>query len=426
VSFSGPDSFEPSDPHGLLFGDEPGISLLDEFADVQEVPADHAGRPGQPASSPGAATRRAAVAPVGRGHARSHLRRRRRRRQFLSTVAVALVVVLGFVGWYVYTREFGPTDYTGGGTGSVVIQVQPGDGADAIGATLSHDGVVRSSGAFTRAAAASTAAGSIQPGFYRLRRHMSGESALALMLDPSAHLVEKVTIPEGTTEQGVVSKLAATLGVPISQAQAAAKDVANLGLPEGYASATGGPPVSAEGFLYPDTYDFDPGTTVASALQQMTSEFTGEDRSISFADDAKKLGITPYQALIIASMAQAEVKFATDAPKVARVILNRIAAKIPLKIDASSVYAAELAGLNLSTVTYSTINSPYNTYLHNGLPPTPIGNPGESSLEAAVTPAAGNWMYYVNGDAAGHLFFTNSEPAFEAAVAACQNNHWGC
>jgi UPF0755 protein len=161
-------------------------------------------------------------------------------------------------------------------------------------------------------------------------------------------------------------------------------------------------------------------------LQQMAAEFTTEDKQLGFADGAKKLGITPYQALIIASMAQAEVKFASDAPKVVRVILNRLASNMPLKIDAASVYAAEIQNLNLSDVNYATIDSPYNTYTHSGLPPTPIGNPGEPMLQAAISPAAGDWLYYVNGDSQGHLFFTDSETAFEQAVAQCQANHWGC
>ena len=108
----------------------------------------------------------------------------------------------------------------------------------------------------------------------------------------------------------------------------------------------------------------------------MTAEFTSEDRQLGFADGAKKLGITPYQALIMASIEQAEVKFDSDAPKVARVILNRLASNMPLQIDATSVYAAELQGLQLSQVNYADLQSPYNSYLHAGLPPTPIGNPG--------------------------------------------------
>ena len=337
-------------------------------------------------------------------------------------IVVALGAVVALSGWFAYNRVFAARDYTGPGSGSILVEVHPGDGADAIGTTLLQDGVVRSKRAFTNAASHNSKASSIRPGRYKLRKQMSAKAALDLLLDP---VVEKVTIPEGAIEKDVITKLAAVLGVPAATVQAATKDTANLNLPGGYSSASGDL-TSGEGFLYPDTYTFDPGTTAAEALSQMISEFTNEDRSISFATKAKALGSTPYEALIIASIAQSEVKFADDAPKVARVVLNRVAADKPLQIDATSAYAAKLRGLDPVKVIYATIDSPYNSYLHAGLPPTPIGNPGESSLKAAVDPAQGNWLYYVNGDAAGHMFFTNDEAAFTAAVAQCKANHWGC
>jgi UPF0755 protein len=77
-------------------------------------------------------------------------------------------------------------------------------------------------------------------------------------------------------------------------------------------------------------------------------------------------------------------------------------------------------------VIYADVNGPYNTYKHDGLPPTPISNPGADALAGAAHPAAGNWLYYVNSDKAGHLFFTNSATQFEKAVAKCRANHWGC
>ena len=110
----------------------------------------------------------------------------------------------------------------------------------------------------------------------------------------------------------------------------------------------------------------------------------------------------------------------------ARVILNRIAAKVPLQVDATSAYAAKLSNLDPTKVIYAKIDSPYNTYTHDGLPPTPIASPGETAMKAAVHPASGNWLYYVNSDAKGDLFFTNSESAFETAAAKCRDNHWGC
>jgi UPF0755 protein len=248
-----------------------------------------------------------------------------------------------------------------------------------------------------------------------------------MLLDPANKIVNKVSVPEGTIEKDVITKLATGLKLPVSEVQAAAGDVANLGLPDGYFKpGTQDPPTSAEGFLYPDTYNFDPGTTAVVALQQMASEFTTEDRSIGFAAGANKLKITPYQALIIASIVEGEAKFDTDRAKVARVIMNRLTAKTPLQIDATSVYAAKLQGLDPAKVDFATIKSPYNTYTNDGLPPTPITNPGDASLKAAIAPTPGNWLFYVNADGAGHLFFTNSEAAWKVAAQKCHDHNWGC
>jgi UPF0755 protein len=156
----------------------------------------------------------------------------------------------------------------------------------------------------------------------------------------------------------------------------------------------------------------------------MVTEFTAADRQLGFASQAQVLHLTPYQALIIASIAQSEAYFPEDMPKVARVILNRLAAHRNLQIDATSAYAAKLAGLDPAKQIYAQTKGPYNTYTHAGLPPTPIGNPGEAALNAAAHPAKGNWLYYVNGDAAGHLAFFHSERDFEKAVQRCRAHGW--
>jgi UPF0755 protein len=158
----------------------------------------------------------------------------------------------------------------------------------------------------------------------------------------------------------------------------------------------------------------------------MVTQFTDQARQSGFAAQAKALHITPYQELIIASIAQAEAKFPEDYGKVARVILNRIAANRPLQIDATSSYECKLAGTPSDKCIYASVAGRYNTYKHAGLPPTPIGNPGADAMDGAAHPAKGNWLFYVNDDAEGHLFFTASEAEFTKAVEKCRANHWGC
>src|SRR6201999_404851 len=107
-------------------------------------------------------------------------------------------------------------------------------------------------------------------------------------------------------------------------------------------------------------------------------------------------------------------------------ILNRLTAQRPLQIDATSAYGAKVLGLDPTKVNYATLESPYNSYTHAGLPPTPISNPGADALAAAAKPAAGDWIYYVNIDAAGHLGFYDNATDFTAAQLKCYQNNWGC
>lgn len=365
--------------------------------------------------------------------------RERRRRGVFGIVAVlllVLIVALGvFVGLPIY-RYFNPSNYSGQGNGSVIVTVAANDGATQIGATLVSAGVVASQRAFTDAADANANSRDIQPGSYRMRRHMSAADAIIRLLEPAARVNTDVVVTEGATIFDVASRLSSPpctasspsgtiCGIGLSKAAVtkALDNVNSLGLPTEF--TVGATPKSAEGFLYPATYPFDADTDADTALQTMVGKFTDQARSTDFTAQAKVLGLTPYQELIIASMVQSEAKYPDDMAKVARVILNRLQQNINLKIDATSVYGAEVLGLDPTKTIHSQLDSPYNTYTHAGLPPTPISNPGAEAMNAAAHPATGDWLYYVN-DSPDRLFFTNSEAAFEKAVAACQAHNWGC
>lgn len=414
VSHEHRDSLETADPHLLLFGHDDhdhAVSYAERYPTARTTELPH---------------------PV---HQRRRAEQRRRRRQrrgrrLLIVLALLIVAAVALTGWFVVkpfvASRLAPDDWPGSGTGTVRVEVHSGDGSAQIGAVLASAGVVRSERAFVHAAEQDSDSALIQPGIYTLRSHMSAASALALMLDPASRTALTVSLPEGTTERDTVAKVAAVLGVPTTQVQAAADDIGNLGLPAAYTLPGGAPITSAEGFLFPATYNFDPGSSPSDALQVMIAAFTRADRDAQFSVGAKALAISPYQALIVASMIEREAKFPDDQAKVARVIYNRLAAGDPLKVDASSIYGAILAGLDPAKQDYSKVNSPYNTYTHKGLPPTPISDPGAAAMSAAIHPAPGKWIYYVNGDAAGHLYFTASDTDFAKAVARCQANHWGC
>jgi UPF0755 protein len=349
--------------------------------------------------------------------------KRRGRRRLARIIAIVALFAIIAVSWVIVKQisgSFGVADYSGSGQDIVRITVSPGDSADAIGATLQKAGVVKSARAFANAASKSGKAGDIQPGVYQVRLHSSGAAAVAAILDPANQLVSKVTIPEGFTYKQVLQSIATKTGLSLADLNKALADTANLGIPDGL------PTKSAEGMLFPATYSFDPNATAESALQTIVTQFGTEFTQLQMAAKSKALGETPYKVLTIASITEAEAKFDSDRAKVARVIMNRLAEPRRLQVDATSAYAAKLLGLDPTKVTYSTLDSPFNSYTHDGLPPTPIGNPGAAAINAALNPPAGDWLFYVNVDLAGHLGFFNNEADFLAAQNHCAAMGWGC
>jgi UPF0755 protein len=328
------------------------------------------------------------------------------------TVLLALVggIVLG--GQKLYDSAFGAADYSGAGSGSVTVQVRPGDSSADIGATLVAKGVVKSAKAFTKAAQADDRSRSVQPGFYALRLKMAASQALALLLDPKARVRGRVTLPEGIALARVVDRLVKFTELTRADVVAALKNPAVLGLPS-YARNR------PEGFLFPATYDVEPGTGAVDALVMMTQKFTEEAAGLDLEEQARNLGLTAYQVVTIASIVEAETALDADRGKVARVVLNRLAMGMPLQLDSTVNYIREEKKARL-TLDDIAVESPYNTYRNKGLPPTPINSPGRKALEAALAPAQGDWIYFITIDKQGRSLFTSSYDEFLKAKAKAQ------
>ncbi|MGY2085152.1 endolytic transglycosylase MltG [Blastococcus sp. SYSU DS0539] len=349
-------------------------------------------------------------------------RRRRRRRPF--AIAAALLVLGGLVAGIVLGGQQllslfdqSSPDYTGAGTGSVDVRVEEGDTLSDIARTLQEADVVASTGPFIDAAQANPEATSIQPGVYTVRQQMSGEAALELLLDPASRQVSRVTVPEGFTVEQILARLAEETGTPIEELRAAA-DPAALTLP---AYARG----QLEGFLFPATYDFEPGTTPQQMLQQMVDAFAGVADRLQLEQRSAALALSPYEVVTVASMVQSETRLDEERPDVAQVIYNRLEQGIALGIDATLAYGLDKSGNEL-TVTDLASDDPYNTRNRQGLPPTPISSPGEASLEAALSPSSGDLLYYVLESADGSHFFTSSYPEFQEARQRCAAADLGC
>lgn len=316
--------------------------------------------------------------------------RRRKRRRTVTLVVLAVCAVLFgasavLVGGQVKGLVASMTesgDYEGEGSGAVTVQVPDGASGRTIASVLAEAGVVKTPGAFVSAAAADPKSAGIQPGTYQLRKEMSGASALALLLDPSSRTSWKVQVPEGYTASQIYQRLSESTGLPVSAYEAAAKDP-QLGLP---ADAGG----AVEGYLFPATYTFDPGTTALQQLQQMVQRTTKAMDDVGFPADASER----HRLMTEASLVQKEGANAEDMAKVARVIENRVAAGQPLQFDTTVNYANGKTGLTTTDADRAN-PSPYNTYLHPGLPPGPIASPGEDAMRAVLNPTPGDWLYFV-------------------------------
>jgi UPF0755 protein len=344
-------------------------------------------------------------------------RKRRRRRVILPLVTLVVVVALGagaLIGGRSLTSRFGSTpDYPGSGSGEALIVVKPGDTATDIAATMVAKDVVKSEKAFANAAKEDERALGIQPGTYKLHKQMSGAAALALILDPDARLLTRVTIPEGLTVAATLKLIADKSTLKLAALQAAAKDVRALELPS---YAKGKP----EGFLFPDTYDVEPDTTAAGLLKSMVAEYKAKVEDAGLLQKAAAVNLQPYEMVTVASLVEKETQQADERGKVARVVYNRLDQNFFLGIDAAILYGLGRSSGGLSEADL-TKDTPYNNRLYKGLPPTPIANPGLASLAAAVAPAKGPWLYYVL-DAArpGHHLFTDDRDVFNTAKAKCQ------
>jgi UPF0755 protein len=178
-----------------------------------------------------------------------------------------------------------------------------------------------------------------------------------------------------------------------------------------------------EGYLYPDTYSFPPGTTPSEMISVMVKRFRREWKP-EWTERARALNRSPREIVTIASLIETEAKLKDERSLVASVIYNRLARNMALGIDSSVIYASKLAGKwkNDGKVYKSDIDrrSPYNTRLYTGLPPGPIASPGVSSLEAALNPASTDYLYYVRNparDDGAHNFY-NNEADFGRGVQA--------
>ena len=337
--------------------------------------------------------------------------RPRRRFRWIAPLVALLVIVVplavgGVYAYGLYQNKYHPADYSGAGTGSVVVQVTSGDSPTSLAPKLVKLGVVASSRAFVLAAEHSTSSSGLLPGFYGMHRHMKASLAYAILINPKNMVQIRVTIPEGWRLSQIVSYLGAKSGIPLSAYAKVLKDAAQLHLP-GYAKG------KPEGYLFPATYDVQPHETALGVLTGMVQRFNQEAANVNLPAAAKQAHLTEAQVVIMASLVQAEGGQLSDYPKITRVIYNRLAHGMPLQLDSTVLYGLNKFGI-LASDKDLTSPSPYNTYKHKGLPPGPIDSPGAAAIHAVLHPVAGPWLYFVTvNPKTGETLYTSSFAQFQ-------------
>ncbi|GAA2387479.1 endolytic transglycosylase MltG [Nonomuraea africana] len=357
-------------------------------------------------------------AKTGRGRRR---RRRRNRGRFLAPL-LAMIVLVGIIGgggYYGYlwlSDALVPDDFKGPGTGEVVIEVKDGQNASDVAKTLQAQGVVASERAFTNAIASAGKSSALQPGQYTLKKGMPAATAVEVLVS-GEKLQNTVLIKEGIRLSEVFEILAKQTKKPAKEFAEAAKDKEAIGLPP-YARGL-------EGYAFPATYQFEPNASPTQILTQMVDRYTQAAGKTNLEEAAKQLGHTPAEIMTIASIVQAEAGTYEDMPKIAEVIYNRLALKPPmhLRMDSTVMYGLRKYGISATHADLAS-KSKYNTYMYQGLPPGPIGNPGEHAIEAALNPSDNGYLYFVTTDPKKRITkFTTREDEFWKLKAEFDRNN---
>jgi UPF0755 protein len=322
-------------------------------------------------------------------------------------LAVAVLVLAAFVGVWA-EHQISP-----GSPGPLVdLTIPQGSTTSQIASILERQGVIKNATLF-RLYVKWKGAGPFQAGSYQLHKHDSYDDVLKVMGKGAKVREDRITIPEGLTLAEIAQRVGRLPGRSADKFLQIARS--------GEITSPYQPPGSTnlEGLLFPSTYELRPNEDERAILTRMVNAFVAVAQQNGLDDSQAKVGLTPYQVVIVASMIEREARVPSERGMVARVVYNRLAKNIKLGIDATIRYGIDkpTGALRESELAKDT---PYNTRIHAGLPPTPIANAGEASLQAALNPTPGPWLFYVLADADGHHAFVTTDAEFQKAVQECR------
>ena len=308
---------------------------------------------------------------------------------------IMLVIALIGLGSIVYGLSQQVTSVT---TEKYIIQVKPGMAARDIGELLYKEGIIKNVFLFQVVSKVQGMQNSLQAGEYIINNNMTMQQIIT-MLGKGETTYQLITIPEGYT----VEQVATSLQTKNIGSAATFKKIAQDFVPYAYMATQNANTVyKTEGYLFPDTYRIGKGATEEQILSMMTTQFDKQFDDSLRARTAE-LGLSIQEAVILASLVEKEAQLSEDRPIIAGVFLNRLKLDMPLQSCATIQYILGYPKAEL-TVRDTEIPSPYNTYLHPGLPPGPIANPGMAALQAVLYPKKTEYLYFVADKEGAHHF----------------------
>lgn len=353
--------------------------------------------------------------PPSRREARRQRKRRKRRAWMKWVVAILVVAVLVGAGWAIVSKvrsiDVGKSqqsarivDYPGPGGAEVQFTVSQGQSTVEIGDNLEKAGIVATSAAFQQAVVNVDAGAKLQPGTFTLKLRMKSADVVKVITDPK-QAQGFLQVRAGERVSDVVTAAAELTDFSKDDFQKLIDAKGDGILP----AEAGG---SFEGWLEPGTYDVKSMKSVKEIMKTMV------DKRIAKLDQLGVPGGDQRERILkVASIAEAEVNKESYYGKVTRVIENRLAQDMTLGMDSTVAYGNGVAPSKLTQAMLDDAGNPYNTRQNKGLPPTPISNPGDSAIKAAMNPESGDWLYFVTVDLnTGETKFTNSSDEFEKYV----------
>ncbi|MEU3979897.1 endolytic transglycosylase MltG [Streptomyces sp. NPDC026672] len=325
---------------------------------------------------------------------------------------------VGYLGFQYFQNRFGPApDYAGGGTSeAVTVEIPKGAGGYDIGRKLKEAGVVKSVDAFVAAQSQNPNGKQIQAGAYLLKKEMSAASAVQMMLDPKSQ--NNLMVTPGQRNAAVYAAIDKRLGLSGGTTKkVAGKEYKSLGLPS-WALNHEGVMDPLEGFLFPGTYPAAKGMKPEAVLKQMVGQAKEQYTKYDLEGKAASFDLdSPFQLVIVASLVQAEGKTHDDFRKMAEVIYNRLKPTNTqtnqlLQFDSTFNYLKGESNIHIGENEIQSNKDPYNTYTNKGLPPGPIGNPGEDALKAMLNPTDDGWIYFVATDGQNNTEFAKTYDEF--------------